>query len=419
MEVWSLFSGAMGLDLGLEQAGLAPTLAVEIDDKCCATIKINRPSLTLLSADIGKLTGENLRAARNFSGDVYMMVGGPPCQSFSSGGKRAGLSDPRGNLIYDYLRLIQEVHPRYFVFENVANLITAALRHRPIAERPGQHWNLKMYEEKSICEDGTEPMDEDELAGSVIKQILADMDQLGYSVKFGVLDAADFGAPQHRLRFVMFGAREGVPPDLPYPTHGPAGSGLKPYTTLQDTIWTLRDDPGPHSEYTVEVRRYFDLVPPGGNWRSLPVHLQEEAMGGAWLSGGGKTGFYRRLSWDSPSPTITGKPNRKASAVCHPDVSRPLSVRESAAIQGFPVDWVFSGAANAQYTQVGNAVPVALGRAIGKSFLEFQCCTDATQETMLENALTRLRSAARNKVYAKRKQAELTLFEDEGEIVCS
>ncbi len=133
-EVWSFFSGAMGLDLGLEMAGVHPTLAVEMDSWCCTTIRRNRPSLTLVEGDVTKMTGAELRDLRTCSGDVELMVGGPPCQSFSPGGKRAGLNDPRGNLIYEYFRLVSEIRPRYFVMENVANLITAALNHRPIIE---------------------------------------------------------------------------------------------------------------------------------------------------------------------------------------------------------------------------------------------------------------------------------------------
>ncbi|MFM8497392.1 MAG: DNA cytosine methyltransferase, partial [Planctomycetia bacterium] len=114
-EVWSFFSGAMGLDLGLEMAGIKPTLALEIDPWCCKTIRRNRPSITLVEDSVTKMTGSSLRELRGFSGDVELMVGGPPCQSFSPGGKRAALNDPRGNLIYEYFRLISEVRPRYFV----------------------------------------------------------------------------------------------------------------------------------------------------------------------------------------------------------------------------------------------------------------------------------------------------------------
>ena len=153
------------------------------------------------------------------------MVGGPPCQSFSPGGKRTSLSDPRGNLIYEYLRLIREVAPRYFIFENVANLTTAALRHRPIAERPGRHWSLKRYDTEWPEGDGSAPpLAEDELSGSAIRQILRDIEQLGYYVTFGVLDAADYGAPQHRLR-LHDGRFPGVSAPIVTAPHSRAGPG--------------------------------------------------------------------------------------------------------------------------------------------------------------------------------------------------
>ena len=199
----SLFSGAMGLDLGLEQAGIGTSLAVEVDPFCCATIRKNRPAIDVWEADIQRIDGQGVRERLRTTKDVFIMVGGPPCQSFCPGGKRAALSDPRGNLIYTYLKLIQEVRPRYFVLENVANLVTAALRHRPIAQRPGKHWNLSVYDRKKGG-DGA-PMEPDELSGSAIRQIVKDVQELGYQVSLSVVDAADYGAPQHRLRFLMFG----------------------------------------------------------------------------------------------------------------------------------------------------------------------------------------------------------------------
>ena len=327
------------------------------------------------------------------------MVGGPPCQSFSPGGKRTSLSDPRGNLTYEYLRLIREVAPRYFIFENVANLTTAALRHRPIAERPGQHWSLKRYDTEWPDGDGSvPPLAADELSGSAIRQILRDIEQLGYYVTFGVLDAADYGAPQHRLRFMMVGSRESPPPSLPRPTHGP---GLARCRTVRDAIYRLRQDPGVGSQYTEPVRRLFALVPEGGYWRDLPCELHREALGGAWNAGGGKTGFYRRLSWDAPSPTITTAVNRKGSALCHPEANRPVSVHECAALQGFPEDWSFAGSMSAQYRQIGNAVPVPLARAISKVFVDDRHPGRPVEEhdyhVMLTAAVARLRSAARNK----------------------
>lgn len=394
----------MGLDLGFEQAGLAPTLVNEIDKNCCETIRMNRPDLQLVAESIADLTADKLRAYRNFDGDVHMMIGGPPCQSFSSGGKRTALSDPRGDLINEYLRLIGEVKPRHFVFENVANLVTAALRHRPIANRPGQHWSLKRYDTDWKEGDGyAPPLEPDERSGSAVRQLLDDVRGLGYHVVFGVLDAADYGAPQHRLRFVMLGSRDSSPPELPKPTHGVEGSGLEPLRTVRQAIYHMREDPGPGSQYTPTVSRYFAMVPPGGNWRDLPPNLQPEALGGSWSAGGGKTGFYRRLPWDAPSPTITGRANRKGSALCHPEAVRPLSVRECAALQCFPVDWQFAGSINARYMQIGNAVPVSLGAAVARSFLHHEASGrtmmngNSTFDNMLDAAVRRLRASARNK----------------------
>lgn len=411
MEVWSFFSGALGLDLGLHEAGIRTTLAVEVDKWCCQTIRHNWPDVDLVEGDVREVTGASLRAHRALksqardraipdSGDVFLMVGGPPCQSFSPGGKRAGLSDPRGNLIYEYLRLIGEVQPQYFVLENVANLLTVALRHRKIKDRPGKHWNLKKYDSKNFQSQASEapPLAADELSGSAIRQLLVDVDDLGYSVIFGVLDAADYGTAQHRRRFVMLGARDGKAPQLPTATHGLFD---KPIRTLRDVIYDLRDSPGPHSSYTPNMAHYFSYVPPGGNWRDLPKSLQPEAMGGSYHSGGGKTGFFRRLSWARPAPTITGRANRKGSALCHPEFTRPLSVRECARIQGFPDDWYFSGSMSRQYLQIGNAVPVALGRAIGTSICHAALGqykgTEESITMMLAKAQRRLRASARNK----------------------
>jgi DNA (cytosine-5)-methyltransferase 1 len=406
-EVWSFFAGAGGLDLGLERVGIKPTLAIEIDPDCCKTLKKNRPSLDVWQVDVSSLDAEAIRRRRASPKDVFLMVGGPPCQSFSSGGKRAALSDPRGNLIYTYLRLVDQVRPRYFILENVAQLVTAAVRHRPISERPGKIWNLSSFHKsRTQGDDSAAPMEADELSGSAIRQVFRDMMDLGYALNFAVLDAADFGAAQHRYRFVMLGARAGRPIAIPVATHGPlADRGSSPWRTLRDAIYDLRDNPGDHSEYTPEMARYFALVPPGGNWRKLPTALQEEALGSAaFAAGGGKTGFFRRLSWDDPSPTITGKSNRKASAICHPDFIRPLSVKESARLQGFPDDWDFHGSMSSQYMQVGNAVPVHLGAAVGAALAMHDTVRSVSKintndevDYLLSVATSRLRGTARNK----------------------
>jgi DNA (cytosine-5)-methyltransferase 1 len=406
-EVWSFFSGAMGLDLGLETAGLKPTLAVEFDKWCCDSIRKNRPEVSLIEGDVRLQSGERLRRQRKFDGDVFAMVGGPPCQSFSTGGKRAGLSDPRGNLIYEYLRLISEVKPGLFVLENVANLITAPLSHRPIKERPGQKWNLSSYSTDSGPDDGKAALRPDEMAGSAIRQILRDIEELGYDFQFKVVDASHYGAAQKRLRFLLIGARNGQVPSLPRASHGTASSDTLELVPLREVIYDLRLNPGPHSSYTSEVARFFELIPPGGYWKNLPEDLQKEALGTAsFAAGGGKTGFFRRLSYDLPAPTVTTKPNRKGSAMCHPEFVRPISVRECARIQGFPDSWEFSGAMNQQYQQIGNAVPTHLGAAVGAALLAYEKSRGARTkspsrlevEIMLTQATTFLRSYARNRV---------------------
>ena len=393
----------MGLDLGLELAGLHSTLAVEIDSSCCQTLRRNRPELDVWHTDIADVTATTLNARRPHTEDVFLMVGGPPCKSFCPGGKRAALSDPRGNLIYIYLRLIGQVRPRYFLLENVANLVTAALRHRPIAERPGKKWNLSEYHDSSRNHgDNAAAMEPDELSGSAIRQVFSDLSDLGYALNFAVVDAAAYGAPQHRLRFIMLGSREGPALPIPKPDHGERTAEQLPWATVRDAIFDLREHPGPHSIYTPDVARYFELIPPGGNWRQLPKELQRKALGHAYFSaGGGKTGFYRRLAWDLPAPTITGRANRKGSALCHPESVRPLSVRECARLQGFPDAWAFDGSMSDQYLQVGNAVPVYLGRAIGRAILHGSQCNAQHEsdsvDIMLFNAINCLRRSARNK----------------------
>ncbi|MBB3227839.1 DNA (cytosine-5)-methyltransferase 1 [Luteibacter sp. Sphag1AF] len=404
--VWSLFSGAYGLDLGLERGGIKATLAVDVDQACCETLRLNRPDLDVWQADVATLSGAQLRERTQEHGEIFAIVGGPPCQSFSTGGKRSGLSDPRGNLIYEYLRIVNEVRPRFFVLENVASILTAALKHRPIAERPGKHWSLKRYASGTLNESSDEALalDPDELSGSAIRQIFNDVKAIGYTPTFSVVNAADFGAPQARMRFVMICSRDNVAIPSLTPTHGEPGSDLLPYATVRQAIEDLQGDPGQHSSYTPEVRRFFEKIPEGKNWRALPVPLQKEALGGSFESGGGKTGFYRRLPWDAPAPTIVGRPNRKGSALCHPVATRPLSVHECARLQGFPDTWKFWGSMSQQYLQIGNAVPLALGEVVGKALLEASKRPPGKRranvriDTMLAESLAHLRSKARNKV---------------------
>lgn len=402
--VWSFFTGAMGLDLGLEEEGFRSSLAVEIEEKFCNTIRENRPGLEVIQKDVADIDGVELMKQFN-TDEVDLMIGGPPCQSFSTGGNRTALSDPRGNAIFEYLRLVSEIRPKYFVLENVANLVTAAIKHRPINQRPGKSWNLSAYSsgQASIPGIGDEfpPLSADELSGSAIRYLIDTvLEELGYSIRFQIIDSADYGAPQKRLRFVMIGGRDEIPPPFIAPTHGEGGL---PFVTVRDAIGDLENNPGPGAKYTEVTKGYFDLVPEGGNWRSLPYDVAKEAMGEKSLNaGGGKTGFFRRLHWDRQSPTITGKPNRKGSAMCHPSESRPLSVNECARLQGFPDGWKFYGSVADRYLQIGNAVPVALGKAIGKTLHNAGSGHSmASTQEMLDMSVQVLKDSARNRRKAK------------------
>lgn len=426
----SLFTGAMGLDLGLEMAGLDPAACVEIDHDCCRTIAKNRPTIPVIENDLTKVsTAEILDAARLSPGEAFAVVGGPPCQSFSTGGLRQSVKDKRGGLFEEFVRVVRDAQPLYFVFENVAQLITAAAKHRPIAERPGQRWHLSSYKHKNTSEDdGSLPLSEEEQAGSALKIILEAFDELGYSLSLGILNSANYGVSQRRFRLIIIGSRIVRHVPLPQPTHAEEGKGGKPrWRTLRDALDGLKEESPLHSNYTPEFQRYFAHVPPGGNWRALPREMQIIALGEkAFNAGGGKTGFFRRLSWDEPAPTMVGKPNRKSCAFCHPEHNRPLTVREMARIQGFPDEWEFIGSMHSQYLQVGNAVPVGLGQAVGKALLDsyrkVQKLKDAQRElehlrewhlqkeAMIEDARNVLRAAARNKLSKKASAEQGFLF---------
>lgn len=402
----------MGLDIGIEKAGIDTVACCEIDKHCCATIKKNRPNINLINTSVVDLNPYEIASSLGLPND-FILVGGPPCQSFSSAGNRKGLSDSRGNLVHEYFRFVRELKPIAFVFENVGNILTSALKHRPIHLRPGNHWNLAKYSRAEVnSDDPNKQLDESELSGSAFKHLLQEIHSLNYSISFSVLNAADYGAPQKRIRFCMLGFRDVNASGQPRATHGPETG--QPYTTLGDAIFDLQNNPGPHSIYTERIAEFFRKIPPGGNWKDLPIQDQKEALGGSFRSGGGKTGFMRRLSWDVPAPTLTTKANRKGTALCHPSAIRPLSVHEYKRIQGFPEEWIITGPMNQQYQQIGNAVPVQLGYAMGKHVLETLAIAEVKQSQELKDlylqmdlAVKKLRGYARNN---KKSSKQLSLM---------
>lgn len=360
-KVVSLFSGAMGLDIGLEQTGRFKTLAaVEVQPAFCETIRLNRDAglisnkkLKVYETDIRKLSAEQLLDDLGLEpGELDLLVGGPPCQSFSTTGRRGTVQDPRGTLLWEFLRFVEVLKPKFFLMENVRGLVSAAIKHRPIVDRPDK---------------GGLPLEEEEQPGSVLRKFVADLrasTAADYRMDVFEVNAVNYGAPQLRERVLFIGNRFGKIVEFLAPTHG-TGENLEPMATLRDAIGGLRELSPTLMDFSPRKKAYLSLIPPGGNWRTLPEKLQRESMGKAWHAKGGRSGWWRRLSYDLPSPTILTLPNHSSTALCHPEQVRALTLRECALIQEFPATWRFAGKVQEQYAQVGNAVPTRLGLVAG------------------------------------------------------
>jgi DNA (cytosine-5)-methyltransferase 1 len=255
---------------------------------------------------------------------VDIVTGGFPCQAFSYAGNQLGFEDARGTLFYQLARCIKEVQPKIAVGENVRGL---------------------------LVHDG----------GKTLQAMLDILDEIGYRAAFKVLRAQYLDVPQKRERLIIIAVRK----DLKMPALFPIE---KDYTvSLREA---LADVPkSDYQRYSPKKEKVLKLVPPGGYWRDLPPEVQREYLGRSFFLSGGKTGMARRLSWDEPSLTLTCAPAQKQTERCHPEETRPLTVREYARIQSFPDDWSFVGSVGQQYKQIGNAVPVNLGYHVGRCLI--------------------------------------------------
>lgn len=357
------------MDLGFELQGDFEILAcVEKEPAACATIQANVESGNftgrplVFCRDIFEFSPQELMDAIGLKpGELDLLVGGPPCQSFSTAGRRQSVQDRRGTLLWRYLEFVEALRPKAFVMENVRGLMSAALSHRQIALRP---------------EKGGDALFDDEQPGSVIVKFASDLSERtggGYHIDAFEVNSANYGAPQIRERVIFIGNSFGVEVEFPQPTHGidaiegqpdlfsvPARK-LKPWATLRDAIGDLSEESPELMDFSPRKKRFLSLVPEGGNWRSLPLEAQVESMGRAWHAKGGRSGWWRRLSWDFPCPTLVTMPNHASTSLCHPNEVRVLSVREYARVQEFPDNWIFVGKTAEKYLQIGNAVPVRLG----------------------------------------------------------
>jgi DNA (cytosine-5)-methyltransferase 1 len=353
----SFFSGALGLDLGLEQAGLHPLAVNEFDPIICQTIRENRPQLRLYDFDIRRLSATFLCQDLDIRrGELFAIVGGPPCQAFSTAGRRLGLNDERGNVFLHFIHLILELQPKYAIFENVRGLLSAPLTHRPHDLRgPDQP-----------------PLEDEERPGGALLHILNLLESGGYATTFTLYNSANYGVPQVRERLIFFASREGAAVPFIPPSHSEnAAYGLQHWRTVRQAIGRLESHPGETGKFPEKRLKYFQMLKAGQNWRDLPQDVRKLAMGESWYAAGGKTGFYRRLAWDKPSPTLVTRPTMPATALCHPTVLRPLSVKEYGALQTFPANYRFAGKLDDKYRQIGNAVPPLFAKAIGEHLVRF------------------------------------------------
>jgi DNA (cytosine-5)-methyltransferase 1 len=326
--VLELFAGAGGLAIGLEKAGLKCVALNEIDKWACQTLRQNRPHWQVLEGDIKAFDFSS------YHNKIDIITGGFPCQAFSYAGKQLGLADARGTLFYEFARVVQEVNPPICIGENVRGLLN---------------------------HDG----------GKTLKGMLSILDEIGYNVMpVQLLKAVNYRVPQKRERLILVGIRKDIDMSFDYP------KPFKKIYTLNDALkkGELFDADVPMSngaKYPKSKVKVLDLVPPKGYWRDLPLDIQKEFMGGSFYLGGGKTGMARRIGWDEPCLTLTCSPAQKQTERCHPDETRPFTVREYARIQTFPDDWAFAGSTAQQYKQIGNAVPVNLGQEVGYAVVKF------------------------------------------------
>jgi len=359
--ICGLFSGAGGLDVGIEKAGFKVAVAVEIDPYAAETYRVNNPDVEVLCTDIRNVTGTMLKQiieSKYGPNKKLICVGGSPCQSWSSfkeelSGSKKGLEDDRGQLIFEYLRIITELQPEFILFENVPYMVGP--RHLPAFNQFKEEIRKKT----------------------------------GLVLDYKVLSALDYGVAQKRERVFMIGRKPNVPNPFEFlqPIKGPK--------TLREQLRNV-----PASEYAVFSPKDAEVmkrIAPGKCWNSLPSHEAMRALGKDYLGVceackreynpftktectcghsvfrnvyGKMTSYYRRLSWDAPAPTVCAVGPVKAwGAMGHPDENRGLSWREYARLQGFDDDYVFCGPLHEIYKQIGNAVCVKLAQALGLAIL--------------------------------------------------
>jgi len=362
-KVLDLFAGVGGLSYGFaHNESFEIVAANEILEPMAQAYSLNHPMVKMYNKDIKDFGLDDLTKDLGIKkGGIDVIVGGPPCQAYSTVGKRL-IDDPRGKLFQEYYRILKEVRPKLFVFENVKGLLSMQ-------------------------------------KGELIKTIVSLFESIGYHTQLRLLNAADFGTPQIRERIIIVGTLDSCPFEYPHPTHynpelgSPSDPSLKPYVTLGEALGDLpsistgqsgtKYKCPPQNDYQSLMRSSAPTVimehevpktnerlialmkalPDGGSPKDIPEELRPHS---------GFANCYCRLWWDKPSTTITRNLGCVSSSRCvHPKDPRPLSTREGARLQGFPDDYVFVGSRADKHLQIGNAVPTFLSRAITSSVEQY------------------------------------------------
>ncbi|WP_334686760.1 DNA cytosine methyltransferase [Mycoplasmopsis felis] len=296
-----LFAGAGGLAIGLEKAGFEHIGLVEIDKNAANTLRLNRTKWNVIQEDISILSNQDLEKKFNIKKfELDLLSGDPPCQSFSYAGKRLGLEDIRGTMFYHYAMFLEKLKPKFFLFENVKGLLSID-------------------------------------KGKTFETIYDILSSKGYEIKYKVLNAYDYKVPQKRERLILIGIRK----DLINKVNFNFPLKIEEKIVLKDILFNVPESLG--SKYSKEKEEIFKLVPPGGYWKDIPEEIAKKYMKSCWDMEGGRTGILRKMSLDEPSLTILTTPQMKQTDRCHPFENRPFNIRESARIQTFPDEWVFTG----------------------------------------------------------------------------
>ena len=348
----SIFTGAGGLDIGFERAGFSIVSAVELHPKYCETILVNQSrhlpipnsshsyyeNTMVFNADIADISGDQLA---NGNEEIDCLIGGPPCQAFSSAGKQLSIFDHRGTLIYEYLRILNELQPKTFLFENVRGLVTAR------------------------GNNGT--------PGEVLQELLERFNKAGYNCRVSLLNSADYGAYQRRVRCFIMGSRIAAAPLFPTPEYAEQECiSLIPeacrqeWRSLSDFLALYADN-----EESQWVRPTPDLsaqlkdVPDGSGLKSKG-RVEATRPSGHW---GYRQGTFI-ADKSKPARTVTGSSSQDWIRLADGSLRR-LTEKEVALLQGFPTEWLFCGTKADRFQQIGNAVPTVFGEVLGKTIAQY------------------------------------------------